>query len=334
MKTYCILAILAFSISSFASTAQNVEIQGEAKVTQMTTDNKVDDIVVRKPDGTLATRSAQSLPSSFVDTTRTLNTDFDLAKHICECGTDFPPFLVESLLDAGYSPQDLTDAGVPLANILNVDTKVYDIDGNAYETVTIGTQTWFKTGLRVTQYNDGTAIQLSDQTADWHQSVSDEEPAYCFVNGDANLSEEYGYIYSSYTTLSAYNNSKEVCPDGWTVPKSSDFNTLITYLDVNGTQFDNVAGAPLKEPGLDYWTTPNLGANNLSGFGGLASGSRLGTTSAAYFRFGLDCTMMTKSTNGPTAITLFKLSHDDIQLSRSDFGFSNGSGTIRCIKEL
>jgi|GEM_PF-3573786 len=331
MKKSIFLAIISFNmIATASSTAQSVEIQGEAKVTQMPTDNENDQIVVRQSDGTLATRSAQSLPASFQDTTRTLNTDFELAKHICDCGTNLPPYLIESLLDAGYSAQDLIQAGVPLSNIIE-NLPVYDLDGNAYDVITIGTQKWLKQNLRVTQYNDGTAIPAAISNSDWSQRISDEEAAYSYADGDATTEEVHGFIYSSYTTLPSYNGNREVCPTGWKTPSSTEVSTLISFLDPSGTNFANAAGLQLKEEGLDNWDAPNTGANNITGFTAVASGQRW--QSGSYPFFGTRSSLLTESPIGSTAIFIGLMYNNDTPLLLTSLSPAFSGGSVRCLKE-
>ena len=332
MQSFTSIIIMLFiTLISSPSASQSVEIQGEAKVTQMTNDDKIDEIVVRKPDGTLATRSAQSLPSSFIDTTRNLNTDFELAKHICACGTNLPPYLIESLLDAGYSTQDLIKAGVPFTSLSEIVTTVYDIDGNEYDIVIIGTQQWLKQNLRVTQYNDGTPIDLQLSDSDWAQAIDAKLPAYSYPDGNINNVEQYGLIYSSFTGIPGYNANKNMCPIGWSVPLNSDFNVLREYLEPGASSYDNTAGIFVKKTGTDQWLAPNLGANNLTGFDGVPAGGRWSTGNYVFFES--KHIMNTVDLTGSTNILQNHTAYDDLSLRHGATTLALGGAAIRCIKD-
>jgi uncharacterized protein (TIGR02145 family) len=104
---------------------------------------------------------------------------------------------------------------------------------------------------------------------------------YCYWNDDANCSI-YGGLYQWAETVQYLNgatntstwspvptgNIQGICPAGWHVPSSSEFNNLSLYLGAT-------AGGKLKETGTVHWAAPNTGATNESGFTALPGGMRL-----------------------------------------------------------
>ncbi|MFZ4398529.1 MAG: LamG-like jellyroll fold domain-containing protein [Bacteroidales bacterium] len=151
--------------------------------------------------------------------------------------------------------------GWPLQPILNA---VYDIDGNGYDTVNIGTQTWLKQNLKTTHYRNGNAIpNVTDNTV-WSNLTTG---AYCNFDNDSTNSITYGKLYNYF----AVSDNRNLCPTGWHVNSENELNTLINYLGGNG-----IAGGKLKETGFLHWPSPNNGATNESGFTALGGGNRHG----------------------------------------------------------
>ena len=147
-------------------------------------------------------------------------------------------------------------------------TSVTDIDGNTYSTVQIGTQTWMGENLKTTQYNDGTAITLVTDNTTWANQTTE---AYSWYNNDqATYGDTYGGLYNWYAV-----ETGKLCPSGWHVPSSADWNALVGYLGGG-----SVAGGKLKETGTVHWNSPNAGATNESGFTALPAGYRNYTTGA------------------------------------------------------
>ena len=154
---------------------------------------------------------------------------------------------------------------------------VADIDGNTYNTVLIGTQCWTKSNLKVTKYNDGTAIPLDASGGTngvtggetWSTQPAGARTVYEHDNNNLNV---YGYLYNHY----AVRDSRKICPSGWHVPSDSEWNTLMIAIDPTGitsiwTQ-SLIAGGKMKSTTL--WNSPNTGADNSSGFSALPSGER------------------------------------------------------------
>ena len=146
----------------------------------------------------------------------------------------------------------------------STSSTVTDIDGNVYNTVTIGTQVWMKENLKVTKFRDGTAIPT---TSPANLDISGEStPTYqwAYEGNEGNVTT-YGRLYTFYVAI----DSRNICPTGWHVPTDVEWTALTTFLGNTG-----VAGGKLKESGITHWSSPNEGADNSSGFTALPGGNR------------------------------------------------------------
>jgi uncharacterized protein (TIGR02145 family) len=138
---------------------------------------------------------------------------------------------------------------------------VIDIDRNVYDTVVIGSQIWMKQNLRVTHYRNGKLIALAVDTLAWHL---DKKGARCNPLNDTTLGKEYGVLYNWYAV-----NTGELCPKGWHVPTSAEWDTLCKFFGGEKT-----AGGIMKEKGTSHWKSPNKGATNKYDFTALPGGYR------------------------------------------------------------
>jgi uncharacterized protein (TIGR02145 family) len=123
---------------------------------------------------------------------------------------------------------------------------VTDIDGNTYQTVTIGSQVWLAENLRVTKYADGTPIaNLDDRTQNgsganasaWASlGANNTDKAYCWYNNDSiTYSQTYGALYTYAATVNdtphnGIDNTQGVCPDNWHVPSNEEWSILEDYI--------------------------------------------------------------------------------------------------------
>jgi uncharacterized protein (TIGR02145 family) len=154
---------------------------------------------------------------------------------------------------------------------------VIDIDGNVYQTVTIGNQVWMAENLRVTYYRNGNAIPTGLSNADWQNK---DDGAYAIyphsqidgLNSDAEVAALYGNLYNWY----AVTDPRGLCPTGWHVPSDGEWTTLTDYLggsSIAGGKMKSTRTEPDPHP---RWDDPNTGATNESGFSGLPGSERGG----------------------------------------------------------
>jgi uncharacterized protein (TIGR02145 family) len=197
---------------------------------------------------------------------------------------------------------------------------ITDVDGNAYKTVTIGSQTWMAENLKTTKYNDGTAISNIKDNNLWK---SDTLGAWCYYQNDSTLNTIYGKLYNVYTLKY---NDKSVCPTGWHVPTLNEWTILSDYLGGN-----SVSGGKLKEKSDTYWknVSSNVTLNTNTFFDVLPGGSR--NTNFDVDFSGLNNGARFLSNNyqkGYTGIILFLI--ESTSMLTSVFNYS---GSIRCVKD-
>jgi uncharacterized protein (TIGR02145 family) len=172
-----------------------------------------------------------------------------------------------------------TPAGVGYGNEFSFVTtpdplrgSVTDIEGNIYKTITIGNQVWMGENLRTTHLNNGDSIQIITNYDYWSLAGGSSSPD---LNAGSAAMGWYQNNSKNYTYGALYNwkvvDSEKVCPLGWHVPTLNEWKQLENYL--GGAE---IAGGKIKSTGTYFWSSPNTGATNESGFSALPGGFRQG----------------------------------------------------------
>lgn len=190
-----------------------------------------------------------------------------------------------------------------------------DIDGNIYNTVTIGTQTWMAENLKTTKYSDGTAIPNVTDNTTW---INLTTGAYCDYNNNPSISANYGRLYNGYA-FSAGN----LCPTGWHVPTDAEWKTLEMALGMSQYEAD-----------LEWWRGTDEGTklkvNGSSGFNAHLAGLR--DINSNYFDIG-DLGYYWTSTEGLLTTKAYRraFSSTEARVYRGEMNKVNGF-SVRCIK--
>jgi len=156
-------------------------------------------------------------------------------------------------------------AGVGYGNeylITMPEASVYDLDGNPYTSVNVGSQTWLTENLKTTKYANGDDIPNLTEFDAWSNAASG---AWSYFENEPLYNIPYGKLYNWFAVM----DPRNICPSGWHVPEESEWSTLISFLGGN-----EVAGNVLKETGIAHWKPNNDFATNSSGFTALPGGAR------------------------------------------------------------
>jgi uncharacterized protein (TIGR02145 family) len=197
-----------------------------------------------------------------------------------------------------------------------------DGDGNTYDSIVIGNQVWMKQNLKTTKYNDGSVIENVPDTAVWADALTG---AFCNYENEDTLDDVYGKLYNWYAV-----NTGKLCPNGWHVATSNDWNVLADYL--GGAE---IASDKLRETGDEHWVSPNTGATDEVDFTALPGGIRF--SDGVYFLGNIDGNWWTstKDTSCPGNLNKYGVVKTMIsgqpQIISTAYSYRCGL-SVRCIK--
>jgi uncharacterized protein (TIGR02145 family) len=210
-----------------------------------------------------------------------------------------------------------SNAVTPVAAASACPTTVEDIDGNIYNTVSIGNQCWTKENLRVSRYNNGDLIPIVTDNTEWGSLTTGGRSWY---NNDSTTYENpYGNLYNWF----AVNDSRKLCPEGWNVPTDAEWTILTDTLGGVG-----VAGGKMKSMGTTYWDSESAGIDNSSSFSALPGGARdydgsfIGIRNVAWFW---------SATEGGSEYAIYRFLVSENGNVSSDGSFMSFGASVRCL---
>ncbi|MBN2634521.1 MAG: fibrobacter succinogenes major paralogous domain-containing protein [Bacteroidales bacterium] len=211
---------------------------------------------------------------------------------------------------------------------------VSDIDGNGYDTITFGSQTWLLQNLRTTKYANGDTIGT---TYPHNKDISGEiAPKYQWPPyGVEQNATTKGRLYTWYTVT----DSRGLCPTGWHVPSHAEWTTLVNYLISKnygyGGSGGDIAKAMASESEWKISNTPgtpgnDMTTNNSSGFTALPIGVRKTTS---YLGSGDKVSFWSATEYNAGSSRSFEIWYNDSDILSNILNEKHCGASVRCIKD-
>ena len=198
---------------------------------------------------------------------------------------------------------------------------ITDIEGNIYNTITLGTQIWTKENLKSTRFSNGDLIATTSLPIN-NDSTSVFQWAY---NQDSLNIAAYGLLYSWY----AVTDSRNVCPTGWHVPSEAEWFSLANFLGG-----DSIAGDKMKETGTAHWLSTSGTVTNSSNFTALPGGSRGNPTGFSNLQtLGKFWSSTSWGSNVFPRAYIYSLQATSSALQQS-VSVANCGNSVRCVQDL
>ena len=194
-------------------------------------------------------------------------------------------------------------------------TKISDLNGNYYTTVSIAGQFWMAENLKASSFNDGTSIPQVKEKFEWDNTT---KPAWSFYENDFQYNSVHGKLYNWYTIHQSTNGNKNICPVGWHVPSIDEVEQLKSVMYSKKLEMQSEFG----------WEYTN--GTNSSGFNGTPSGTR----SSDYGFIALGRSAMWWTTTEVYSYSARTLQLRDVDQIPQTFTENKASGlSVRCVMD-
>lgn len=134
-------------------------------------------------------------------------------------------------------PLDYT-AFVKCFQVLEDDNQNPKSNYHPPQPIKIGNQIWSKENLNVTCFKNGDQIPRVLSGQDWLKQCQEKKPAYCYFQNDTTKS----LLYNKFAIL----DKRSIAPEGWHIPKKSEWEVLFKHVSTLGPLG---VGRALKMPG-------------------------------------------------------------------------------------
>ena len=232
-------------------------------------------------------------------------------------------------LDSGPASVEVTIAGT--GGIVEKEY-VFDYDGNKYEVVVIGLQTWMREHLRTTCFNDGTPIPGSSGAT----FAAQKSAAYVDPYGNAEQVERFGLLYNWYAVAT---EGKNPCPAGYHIPSDAEFIQLERSLAPEADDLDGPVPANNTLRGVAQGLGTRM-KSDMYGFGGRADSEFAAVPGGTYAK----ALSKDASSDAPICVLWTTDSYNDAKAARrmlqhTQAGSGRGLATkvsghsLRCLKD-
>jgi uncharacterized protein (TIGR02145 family) len=143
--------------------------------------------------------------------------------------------------------------GVSYGPVRQFMTKVKDNDGNLYDAVKMGGQTWMTTDLKTTKFRNGDSIGVQNKDSIIKRSACiDFKKPFCYMNDGTTCYNDYA----------AY-DPRGLAPAGWHIATKSEWDELDIYLKAHSKDYSAalIFGKPkmLRSDEWRYWVGGDTG---------------------------------------------------------------------------